>query len=343
MRGAARPGMMQAIEMAHTPPPPPAAPRRSRARSSVENVNTSTRVVAPASADRHLQRGPCVGAHRAAAVDEQHDSWRPPRAAQPSRRQRLAAGLQAGPQRAPKVEASSPDSPAASGATGRGAAGERTIARHRATRGRRAATRARRTRRRRAGCSSIGATTAASSGPSPVDSSGVERAATRLERFVRVGVRWERLARAPRRRLRGRRRRSPAPGAWRAPDPAEAPAGPGRKNCVNAASKTVTSSSVPARMGRSAWRTARSLARSTTSSARAASLQLAGPDAEAMLAAQRVAECGEILRQAGEGVHQRRGADTEPNPKSVSRLYPPARGRRARHPEWGRAPRDARA
>ena len=49
-------------------------------------------------------------------------------------------------------------------------------------------------------------------------------------------------------------------------------------------------------------------------------VQLARPDVKAMVAAQRLAECGEILRQAGEGVHQRRGADTEPNPKSVSRL-----------------------
>ena len=49
-------------------------------------------------------------------------------------------------------------------------------------------------------------------------------------------------------------------------------------------------------------------------------VQLAGPDAEAMLASQRLTERGEVLRQAGEGVHQRRGADTEPNPKSVSRL-----------------------
>ena len=58
--------------------------------------------------DRHLQRGPCVGAHRAAAVDQQHESRRPPWAAQPTRRQRLAAGLEAGAQRASKVEASSP-------------------------------------------------------------------------------------------------------------------------------------------------------------------------------------------------------------------------------------------
>ena len=49
-------------------------------------------------------------------------------------------------------------------------------------------------------------------------------------------------------------------------------------------------------------------------------VQFAGPDAESMLASQRLTERGEVLRQAGEGVHQRRGADTEPNPKSVSRL-----------------------
>src|SRR4029450_9656174 len=52
-------------------------------------------------------------------------------------------------------------------------------------------------------------------------------------------------------------------------------------------------------------------------------LQFSWPDAKAVLAAQRLAECGEILRQAGEWIHQRRGADTEPMPKSVSRLYPP--------------------
>ena len=49
-------------------------------------------------------------------------------------------------------------------------------------------------------------------------------------------------------------------------------------------------------------------------------VQLAGPDAKPMVAAQRVAEGGEVLRQAGERVHQPRGADTEPKPKSVSRL-----------------------
>jgi hypothetical protein len=49
-------------------------------------------------------------------------------------------------------------------------------------------------------------------------------------------------------------------------------------------------------------------------------VQLAGPDVEVMLQAQRLTECREILGQAGEGVHQRL---VEPNPKSVSRLYPP--------------------
>jgi hypothetical protein len=49
-------------------------------------------------------------------------------------------------------------------------------------------------------------------------------------------------------------------------------------------------------------------------------VQFAGPVAEAVVTAQQLAECGEIFRQAGERVHQRRGADTEPKPKSVSRL-----------------------
>jgi hypothetical protein len=39
-----------------------------------------------------------------------------------------------------------------------------------------------------------------------------------------------------------------------------------------------------------------------------------------VVTAQPLAEGGEIFRQAGEWVHQRRGADTEPTPKSVSRL-----------------------
>ena len=51
--------------------------------------------------------------------------------------------------------------------------------------------------------------------------------------------------------------------------------------------------------------------------------QFARPDVKAMVPAQQLAECGEILREAREGVHQRFCADTEPNPKSVSRLYPP--------------------
>ena len=49
-------------------------------------------------------------------------------------------------------------------------------------------------------------------------------------------------------------------------------------------------------------------------------VQLAGPDVKTMPAAQRLRECGEILRQGGEGVRHRRGAETEPKPKSVSRL-----------------------
>jgi hypothetical protein len=43
-------------------------------------------------------------------------------------------------------------------------------------------------------------------------------------------------------------------------------------------------------------------------------------DAEAMIAAKRRAEGREIFRQTAERVHQERGVDTDPNPKSVSRL-----------------------
>ena len=92
---------------------------------------------------------------------------------------------------------------------------------------------------------------------------------------------------------------------------------------MNAASKTVTSSSVPARMGRRRVANGALVGEIHDVERTSGVVQLARPDAEAMLAAQRLAECGEILRQAGEWVHQRRGADTEPNPKSVSRLYPP--------------------
>ena len=52
-------------------------------------------------------------------------------------------------------------------------------------------------------------------------------------------------------------------------------------------------------------------------------VQFAGADAEAVIAAQRRAKGREIFRQAAERVHQGRGAETDPKPKSVSRLYPP--------------------
>jgi hypothetical protein len=52
-------------------------------------------------------------------------------------------------------------------------------------------------------------------------------------------------------------------------------------------------------------------------------VQLARPNPETVMTAKGLAECGEILRQARERVHQRRGTETEPNPKSLSRLSPP--------------------
>jgi len=64
-------------------------------------------------------------------------------------------------------------------------------------------------------------------------------------------------------------------------------------------------------------------------------VHLAGPDVKTMAAAQPVAEGGQVLRQAGEAVHQRRGADTEPNPKSVSRLRPPGARRAGASPRTG--------
>ncbi len=52
-------------------------------------------------------------------------------------------------------------------------------------------------------------------------------------------------------------------------------------------------------------------------------VQLARADAETMIATQDRAEGGQILGQAGKGVHQRRGVETDPKPKSVSGLGPP--------------------
>ena len=52
-------------------------------------------------------------------------------------------------------------------------------------------------------------------------------------------------------------------------------------------------------------------------------VQLTRADAETMIATQDRAECDQILWQAGKWIHQRRGVETDPNPKSVSRLWPP--------------------
>ena len=76
-------------------------------------------------------------------------------------------------------------------------------------------------------------------------------------------------------------------------------------------------------MGRRAWRTARSSDEIHDLERARRVVQLAGADAEAMIAAQDRAERDQVLGQAGKGVHQRRGVETDPNPKSVSRLWPP--------------------
>ena len=52
-------------------------------------------------------------------------------------------------------------------------------------------------------------------------------------------------------------------------------------------------------------------------------LQLERSDEKAMIAPQRRAKGGEILRKAREGISHRCGVETEPSPKSVSRLWPP--------------------
>ena len=221
---------MQAIEVARLPRrrPPHLAGDALERRREREHLDAHG---GARHRDGDLQRGPCVGAHRAAAVDQQHESRRPPRAAQPSRRERLAAGLQAGPQRASKVEAPSLRAPAASGATGPDAAGGRTIARHRARRARRAVNSGASTRRRRAGCSSMRANERRLFEPIVgLISSGRHRTAARPGRVVRVGGRWRRRARrACRSRLRGRRRPSRALAAWRASDPAAHAGGAGKE------------------------------------------------------------------------------------------------------------------
>ena len=48
-------------------------------------------------------------------------------------------------------------------------------------------------------------------------------------------------------------------------------------------------------------------------------VRLARPDGEAVVVAQERAERDQIFRKTPERIHQPRGADTDPNPKSVSR------------------------
>ena len=98
------------------------------------------------------------------------------------------------------------------------------------------------------------------------------------------------------------------------------------KKSVNAWSNTVASSSVPLKMGRRAWRTACSSDESRPRAHAPRSPKLARADAKPPIAAQPRAERDQVLGQARKGVHQRRGAETEPNPKSVSSVYPPDSG-----------------
>ena len=105
--------------------------------------------------DRNRQRRSCVSAHRSAAVNEQHDSRCTPRPAQPAWKQHLYPRPSAGrPAACVENRIGVHGVPDANGATGRGGAGERTVARRRASPGRCVATLARRTSRPRAGCSS---------------------------------------------------------------------------------------------------------------------------------------------------------------------------------------------
>ena len=195
MAGAARPGMMQAIETALL----------SRRRSP----HVVGHPLEPGREREHLD------AHRGARQRDRNLQRRSVRRRSSSGCRRRAArfaapaaGGAASAATAPRrrsagrpaacVEGRSgvPGSPAASGATGRGAAGERTIARHRARPGRCAATRARRTRRRRAGCSSMARQSPPPRSSSPVDSSGVIGPPPEPGRFVCVSRRWRSMTRA---------------------------------------------------------------------------------------------------------------------------------------------------
>ena len=271
--------------------------------------------------DRDLQRRLRVAAHRAAAVDEQHEPRRPQPPAQPRAAQRLAAGLQAGPQRASKVEAA---------ARGTRPPAPRQAELHARRRVRAAAASPRRPASVLEHRLDVGGKRAVARPREPSSCVGLVSLASDGDR--RTAVRRSSPSSAEfrdcaRGAARSSSARSPdpdalAPGSRRVAATSSFPwlATPGKKNSANAASNPRTSSDVPLRIGRSASRTARSSARSTSSSARAASCSSPGPMRKRCAAAQHVAERGEVLGQAGEGVHQRRGADTDPNPKSVSRL-----------------------
>src|SRR5262249_37086226 len=102
-RGAPRPGVMHALETLQLPRRCPPdficnSPNLSREGERLDaHRNTGQR-------DSDLQSRFGMAGHRAAAVDDEHESRRPHRAAEPPRCERLAAGLQAGSQGASEGE-----------------------------------------------------------------------------------------------------------------------------------------------------------------------------------------------------------------------------------------------
>ena len=175
---------------------------------------------------------------------EQHESRRAPGAAQPPRRERLAAGLQADPAACAEGRSACPSGPAASGATGPHPGGARGIARHRATRFRRASKPAHPRRRPRAGCSSSAREAPLSSTSLSLVSSGAigpSRPAGATSTSSASTARSSRHGVPVRSAPRGRRR--PTPGSRRAEGiwSCRTPAGPGNMKSVNARSKTVAS------------------------------------------------------------------------------------------------------
>ena len=117
----------------------------------------------------------------------------------------------------------------------------------------------------------------------------------------------------------------------------------GKKNSVNARSNTGTSARALVKMGRSAWRTARSSDSSTTSSARAASCSSPGPTRNPCVRRRIPQNAARFSGRLAKGYIS--GAALKPT-RTRSRSRGRTRrtlGSPASHPESARAPRDARA